>query len=84
MTTSEEALGLSDRVGTDGRMTTAKAADDGDIAAVFFAMWQTERIEIFSGRNHNGQLEPVDAFQLKIKAEEVRGSNRNAGERAAK
>ena len=62
MMTSEEALGLSDRVRTGGRMTTAKASDDGDVTAVFFLARQTKKIKIFSTRNHDGQLEPVDVF----------------------
>ena len=35
---SEEALGLSDRVRTGGRMTTARASDDGDLTAVFLSL----------------------------------------------
>ena len=84
MMSSEEAPGLSGGIRADGRMATAKASDDGDITAVFLAAWQAKKIEMFSGRNQYGQLEPVVAFQLKIKAEQVRGSNRDAGEGAAK
>ena len=75
---------MLDRVRIGDRMTTAKASDDGDITAVFLAVWQTKKIKIFSNRDHEGQLEPVDAFQLRIKAEEVRGSNRGTGEGTAK
>ena len=35
MVTSEEAPGLLDRIRIGGRMTTARASDDGDITAVF-------------------------------------------------
>ena len=65
MMTSEEAPGLLDRTRTGGRMTTARASDDGDVAAVFlffFLARQTKKIEIFSTWNHDGQLETVDIF----------------------
>ena len=42
MTSSEEALGLSDRIRADGRVATARASDDGDITAVFLAARQTK------------------------------------------
>ena len=35
MMTSEEAPGLLDRIRIGGRMTTARASDDGDVTAVF-------------------------------------------------
>ena len=34
MMTSEVAPGLLDRIRIDGRMTTARASDDGDVTAV--------------------------------------------------
>ena len=43
MMSSEEVLGLSDRIRADGRMTTAKTSDDGDITAVFLVVWQTKK-----------------------------------------
>ena len=43
MMSSEEVLGLSDRIRADGRMTTAGASDDGDITAVLLAAWQTTK-----------------------------------------
>ena len=52
---------LSDRIRAEGRMTTARTSNDGNITAVFLAAWQTKKIEIFSGRNRYGQLEPVVA-----------------------
>ena len=47
MMTSEEALGLSDRVRTGGRMTTAKASDDGGVTAVFFWRGRQRRLKYF-------------------------------------
>ena len=39
MMTSEEAPGLLDRIRIDGRMTTARASDDGGVTAVSFSFW---------------------------------------------
>ena len=39
MMTFEEAPGLLDRVRIEGRMTTARASDDGGITAVSFSFW---------------------------------------------
>ena len=40
MMTSEEAPGLLDRIRIDGRMTTARASDDGGVTAVSFSFWR--------------------------------------------
>ena len=77
---------LSDRIRAEGRMTTARTSNDGNITAVFLAAWQTKKIEIFSGRNRYGQLEPVVASSRRSKQNkcEVATGTQGKGERNEK
>ena len=80
MMSSEEVPGLLGRNRVGGRVTTARASDDGDVTVAFLCfvlVWQTKKIKIFSNWNHDGQLETVE-----ISAEKV--ATRATGEGTAK
>ena len=77
MMTSEEAPGLLDRFRVGGRMTTARASDDGDHSCfLFFLAWQEKENQNIS------ELKSRRTRLSRFSAEKV--ATRGTGEGAAK